>query len=82
MQGRTFGDLSMTLPMRWRNTTNTMPWQSFHQRPFVYAYRVMMSEKSSTHCLYDPETPAMLYPRGGIKVCLYQSYQPGVSNYF
>lgn len=69
---------STTLPMRWRYTINAMPWQHSRQRPCVYAYRVMMSEKPSTHCLYEPETPAMLYPRGGINVCLYQS---GVSKY-
>jgi len=34
------------------------------------AYRVMMTEKPSTHCPQEPETPAMQYPRGGINVCL------------
>ena len=34
-------------------------------------YRVMMSAKPSTHCPQEPETPAMLYPRGGIRVCLF-----------
>lgn len=44
----------------------------------ICAYRVIMSEKPSTHCPNEPETPAMLYPRGGINVCLYRS---GVSEY-
>lgn len=38
--------------------------------PHSMRYRVMMSEKPSTHCPNEPETPAMLYPRGGISVCL------------
>lgn len=32
-------------------------------------YRVMMSENPSTHWPQEPDTPAMLYPRGGIRVC-------------
>ena len=41
-----------------------------HQYLYVDDHRVIMSEKPSTHCPHEPETPAMLYPRGGIKVCL------------
>lgn len=37
----------------------------------VVYYRVMMRENPSTHCPHEPATPAMLYPRGGINVCLF-----------
>ena len=43
---------------------------NFRQCVYADAQRVMTSEKPSTHCPHEPETPAMLYPRGGIKVCL------------
>lgn len=34
-------------------------------------YRLeMMTENPSTHAPQDPVTPQMLYPRGGISVCL------------
>lgn len=36
----------------------------------MLVYRVMMMENPSTHAPHEPETPAMLYPRGGIKVWL------------
>jgi hypothetical protein len=33
-------------------------------------HRVMMSAKPSTHGPAEPEMPPMLYPRGGMSVCL------------
>lgn len=36
------------------------------------AYLVIMSENPSTHCAHEPDNPAMLYPRGGIRVWLWR----------
>ena len=47
---------------------------NFHQCVHADGQRVMTREKPSTHCPHEPETPAMLYPRGGIKVCLKTRY--------
>ena len=41
-------------------------------------YRVMISENPSTHRPQEPDIPAMLYPRGGIKVCLFPNQSIGL----
>lgn len=41
------------------------------QEQLLWNHRVMMSEKPSIHWPHVPEMPAMLYPRGGIRVCLW-----------
>ena len=54
-----------------KNPMQCMPKKMiFRQCVDAHGQRVMTSEKPSTHCPHEPETPAMLYPRGGIKVCL------------
>lgn len=35
--------------------------------PYNSYHRMMTREKPSNHAAHDPETPAMLYPRGGIR---------------
>lgn len=38
---------------------------------WCFVHRVIRTEKPSSHWPHEPETPQMVYPRGGIKVCLY-----------
>lgn len=51
----------------WKRLAGVMQSNPCHLENF---YRVMMRENPSTHAPHEPETPAMLYPRGGINVCL------------
>jgi hypothetical protein len=55
---------NMILVMQHEHPTKSVPSK---------AHRVMMSAKPSTHGPAEPEIPPMLYPRGGMSVCLQKS---------
>ena len=45
--------------------------------PYTDRHRVMMSENPSNQAAHEPETPAMLKPRGGIRVELEYRFSKG-----
>ena len=53
-----------------------------YARSYYKRYRVITSENPSTHLPQVPDMPAMLYPLGGIRVCLLQSDVSGIGDAF
>lgn len=44
----------------------------------AHLHRVIRTEKPSSHWPHVPETPQIMYPRGGIRVCLIMLVKPTV----